>query len=125
MALFDADLAEADTGAPLDEVELDQGDAMWFSPTWYQTVSPCPRSCLCSNPILEPSLQDLNRVTLLQHAMRNEEDSYCCYLLARRYADDDQVRWPYIRCQVQFCSALEICQPASCSETMASAQSCD
>ena len=34
------DLAEADESAPLDEVELERGDAMWFSPLWYQNVSP-------------------------------------------------------------------------------------
>ena len=43
--LFDEDLAEADEAHPLDEVEMERGDAFWFSPTWYQTVSfPLPTS---------------------------------------------------------------------------------
>lgn len=42
--LFDSDLKAADEAAPLDEVELDPGDSMWFSPKWYQTVS---RACFC------------------------------------------------------------------------------
>ena len=40
VALYDMDLAEADESAPLDEVEMERGDAMWFSPLWYQNVSP-------------------------------------------------------------------------------------
>ena len=38
MLLFDENLLEADEAAPLDEVEMERGDAFWFSPTWYQTV---------------------------------------------------------------------------------------
>lgn len=32
--------------------------------------------------------------------MRNDSSQYCCYLLARRYSDEDQVRWPYIQSRV-------------------------
>ena len=42
--LFDENLAEADEAHPLDEVEMERGDAFWFSAGWYQTV----RSCLAS-----------------------------------------------------------------------------
>lgn len=38
VALYDCELGEADEYAPLDEVEMDLNDAMWFSPSWYQTV---------------------------------------------------------------------------------------
>ncbi len=38
MLLFDEDLAKADEGNPLDEVEMERGDAFWFSANWYQTV---------------------------------------------------------------------------------------
>lgn len=37
--LFDEDLAQADEANPLDEVELERGDAFWFSANWYQTVN--------------------------------------------------------------------------------------
>ena len=45
VSIYDNDLETVDAGCSLDEVELGQGDAMWFSPTWYQTVSPYPISC--------------------------------------------------------------------------------
>ena len=43
MLLFDEDLLEADEADPLDEVEMERGDAFWFSAIQYQTV----RSYLC------------------------------------------------------------------------------
>ena len=39
VCLYDANLAEAEEGSPLDEVDMDAGDVFWFSPQWYQTVS--------------------------------------------------------------------------------------
>jgi hypothetical protein len=38
VSLFDDDLDTVDVCLPIDEVDLLVGDAMWFSPTWYQTV---------------------------------------------------------------------------------------
>ena len=36
----------------------------------------------------------------LQHAMRNDSNDFCCYLLCRHYAADDDIRWPYIQYKV-------------------------
>lgn len=39
VSLYNNDLENEDVNCPIDEVELEQDDAFWFSPTWYQTVS--------------------------------------------------------------------------------------
>lgn len=37
---------------------------------------------------------------MLQHSVSNVGSGFACYLLARCYAEDDTVRWPYVRSKV-------------------------